>query len=995
MRIVFDLQACQGSSTHRGIGRYSMALLQALLRQGAGHDLRIVLNNRFPDSVAALRRTLDPLLPQSQITVYDLPSHIWEHQSQNGWRLRAAERLREHYLASLKPDLVHVSSLFEGLGEDACVSLLHQHGEFDSAVTLYDLIPLLREETYLTDPHVANWYYRKLQSLKNAELLLAISGYSRLEAMDALQLPEQQVVNISSAVDSIFRPRQQSPQQSAALHARYGLGRPYIMYTGGIDYRKNIEGLIEAYANLPGPLRQQYQLAVVCSIPDHDRIRLQALAARHHIPQGDLVLTGFVPDDDLVALYNDTALFVFPSLQEGFGLPALEAMSCGVPVIGSNTSSLPEVIGRADALFDPNRIADIGAKMQQVLEQPDFAADLRAHGLVQATKFSWDASARTALAAFEEVHARRRQRERTQVVVAAQPRRPRLAYFSPLPPERTGVADQSAELLPELARYYEIEVVVAQPEVSDRWMLANFPVRSVAWFEAHAERYERILYHFGNSGFHAHMFELVQRYPGVVVLHDFFLSGAVHYLASVNRSPQVYSRALYQSHGYRALIDEQADGREASYYQYPNNKAVLDHASGIIVHSRYSQQLAARWYGPAKAADWRYIPLLRALPGPLDRAAARQRLGLTDDDFLVCSFGLIAITKCNEKILEAWLESSLADAPNCRLVFVGENHVGPFGNALAARMAGKRNVKITGFVSQDMFRTYLAAADVAVQLRSLSRGETSGTILDSLAYRLPTIINAHGSAAEMPEDVVIKLRDEFSGEELSAAILRLRDEPGLARRLIDSGIDYMGRVHHPAPVGAAYHEAIEHFARNSPHSRYSNLLASLEAIDAPFPPTEHDWQQTASAIAANTIASDGPQLLVDTTGAGQDTAAQTLLRQLLEAAPAGYRVEPVYREHGGYRYARRATLALIGRPDLELDDAAVEVRPHDCLLVLGSADAAAQQLLGNRGVTLLAPADLTALLPTGHGALALLADAGDRQAASEAPAHAEGHANAA
>src|SRR5471032_593420 len=446
MRIVLDLLACQGSSTNRGIGRYSLALAQAMLRQGGAHEFRIVLNNHFPDSVAKLRHTFADALPQSQISVFDLPAPIFEHDRNNSWRLRAAEQLREHYLADLRPDMVHMSSLFEGLGENACGSVLHNSGQYDNAITLYDLIPLIRKETYLTDPHVASWYYRKLQSLKNAELLLAISGHSRQEAMTALQLPGERVVNISSAVDTIFVPRTLAPEQAQALRARYGLTRSYIMYTGGIDYRKNIEGLIEAYAKLPGALRQQYQLAVVCSIPDGDRVRLNALAAGFGLAPADLVLTGFVSDDDLVSLYNLTSLFVFPSLQEGFGLPALEAMSCGVPVIGSNNSSIPEVIGRSDALFDPNSVADISAKMQHALTDADFSASLAAHGLVQAKLFSWDASARKALDAFEARHAQRQQAARSAVSVPDQlnGRRPRLAFVSPLPPERSGIGDARA-----------------------------------------------------------------------------------------------------------------------------------------------------------------------------------------------------------------------------------------------------------------------------------------------------------------------------------------------------------------------------------------------------------------------------------------------------------------------------------------------------------------------------------------------------------------------
>ena len=950
MRIVIDLQACQGSSTNRGIGRYSMALLQGMLRQAGTHELHVAVNHHFPDSVDNLRRQLGGLMPPERIGGYTLPAQIWEHQPLNSWRTRAAERLREHHLAGLKPDLVHVSSLFEGLGEDACTSVLHGDGRFDSAVTLYDLIPLMRKETYLTDPNVANWYYRKLQSLKNAELLLAISGHARDEAMDALQLPGEQVVNISSAVDDIFVPRAMTAQAELALRQRLGLARPYIMYTGGIDFRKNIEGLIEAYAMLPAPLRRQYQLAVVCSIRPEDKLRLLALAAKFDVPAGDVVLTGFVSDDDLVSLYNLTALFVFPSLQEGFGLPALEAMSCGVPAIGSNNSSIPEVIGRADALFDPTRVADIAAKMQEVLDTPGLADDLRAHGLRQAKLFSWDASAKTALAAFEQVHERRRQRGGVAVAVAGA-RRPRLAYVSPLPPERTGVADQSVELLPELARYYDIDVIVNQPDVKERWVEANFTVRDCDWFDANAGRYDRVLYHFGNSGFHAHMFGLLARHPGVVVLHDFYLSGAAHYLASLDRGADAYATMLYRSHGYAALRHEQAEGREASYYRYPCNKSVLDHAAGIIVHSRYSQQLAEHWYGAGAAAEWRYIPLLRASPGPLDRAGARAALGLADDDFLVCSFGLIAVTKCNEKILEAWINSSLAGDRRCRLVFVGENHVGPFGNALAARMAGCDNAKITGFVSQALFRTYLAAADCAVQLRSRSRGETSLTILDSLAYRLPTIINAHGSAAEIPEHVVVKLPDEFDDAELSAAIVRLRDEPESARRLVGNAVQYMRQIHHPAAVGAAYRDAIEAFARDSDSARYRRLLAGLGQIDAAAGPSEQDWVQVAASLAANAPPRGLPQLLVDIGDAGEAPAPRARLARLLAEAPPGHRVEPVRRDGALYRYARQYTLALIGRDDLAMDDAVAEIGPGDVLLVLdgeaGEAGAAARR----RGAT--------------------------------------------
>lgn len=955
MRIVLDLQACQAGSKHRGIGRYSMALAQAMVRRGGAHDMLIALNSHYPDAIGEVRAAFDGLLPQSQIRVYDLPGPLAEYDKRNTWRVRAAEQLREHYFATLAPDFVHVASLFEGLGENAAASVAHGEGSFDTAVTLYDLIPLMRKDVYLAEAHVSGWYYRKLQSLKNAELLLAISGHSRLEAMAALQLPGDRVVNISSAVGPEFHPRTLDEASRRDLFNRFGLRGEFVMYTGGIDYRKNIEGLIEAYALLPGALRAQHQLAVVCSIQDHDRVRLQKVVAKFGLPKDAVVFTGFVSDQDLVALYNSTSLFVFPSLQEGFGLPALEAMSCGAPTIGSNNSSIPEVIGRADALFDPTSVRAIADKMQHALTDRGFSDSLAAHGLVQAKQFSWDASAQRAIDAFEETHARNRPRIVVPVDAPSNrpDRRPRLAYVSPLPPERSGIADYSAELVPELARYYDIEMIVAQEQISDAWVSSNFPQRSVEWFDQHAHEYDRVMYHFGNSSFHQHMFDLLERHPGIVVLHDFFLSGIINYAEPASRYPNNYCRALYHSHGYRALLDERDFGRERSLYQYPCNKAVLDQAAGVIVHSTFSAALADQWYGAGTAEHWAMIPLLRVLPGELDKAAARRALGIADDDFLVCSFGLLGVTKCNERIVEAWLGSALAADQACHLVFVGENNALQWGRDLAARIEGKQRIKITGFASQEMYRHYLAAADVAVQLRSRSRGETSAAVLDCLAHRLPTIINAHGSAAEVPAEVTIKLADEFTDAELAEAMLRLRGDRELAQELSRKAAAYMDEVHHPASIGANYRDVIENFQHSSPRLRYKRLLVSLASIQVPVEPASHDLSGTAACIAANSARSGPRQLLLDVTdlasGASSAGAHAQLVKDLIDTPPDGYRVEPVTLDDGVYRYARRFTLDLIGRPELVIADAPAEIKGGDHLLLLGAGEA--DPVLALRGVS--------------------------------------------
>lgn len=404
MRIVIDLQGAQTESRFRGIGRYSSSLALAMASNAGDHEVWLALSAAFPESILDIRHAFDGLIPQDRIRVFDVPAPVAEHNPANFWRARAAEKIREHFLQQLKPDVIHVASLFENPAENVVTSIGKFIQDENTAVTLYDLIPLLRESIYLPSQMLKDWYYGKIDSLKNAALLLAISDYSRGEAIEALQLPADRVVNISAAIDDRFRPITLSVERIHHLRNRYGIQREMVMYApGGFDIRKNFDGLISAYALLPAELRANHQLVIVSKVSDGDRTNLQQLRKRAGLAEDELVLTGYVSDEDLVALYNLATLFVFPSKHEGFGLPPLEAMACGTPTIGSNTTSVPEVIGWDNALFDPSSAQSIANKMVQVLQDESLRGHLREHGFRQAKKFSWDASAKVALQAFESL----------------------------------------------------------------------------------------------------------------------------------------------------------------------------------------------------------------------------------------------------------------------------------------------------------------------------------------------------------------------------------------------------------------------------------------------------------------------------------------------------------------------------------------------------------------------------------------------------------------
>jgi glycosyltransferase involved in cell wall biosynthesis len=402
MRIVIDLQGGQGENRFRGIGRYSLALAKSISRNAGEHEIWLILNAALPESIDAIQLAFEGLIPKQRIRLFDVPAPVAENTPSNAWRTRTAEKMREHFILQLQPDVVLVTSLFEGYSNDAVTSVGVFSSNIKTAVILYDLIPLLNSDAYLPTPELKQYYQRKLQSLKNADLLLSISDYSKVEAIDTLGLDQNSIVSISSAVDVQFKTTLRKPEDLAALRKRLGITRNIVLYVpGGSDIRKNIGDLIIAYSLLSAELRNDHQLVIVSKMDEAASNLLIQIGCYAGLAPDELILTGYVEDDDLISLYTEAGLFVFPSKHEGFGLPVLEAMACGAPVIGSNCTSIPEVIGLPAALFDPLSPQAIMEKMMHVLQDKGFRQQLREHGLEQAKKFSWDESARKALRALE------------------------------------------------------------------------------------------------------------------------------------------------------------------------------------------------------------------------------------------------------------------------------------------------------------------------------------------------------------------------------------------------------------------------------------------------------------------------------------------------------------------------------------------------------------------------------------------------------------------
>jgi glycosyltransferase involved in cell wall biosynthesis len=609
MKLVIDLQGAQSASRHRGIGRYSLALAKAMAQSAGDHEIWFALSSAFPDTIEPLRRTFDGLVPQDHIVVWDALVPVSHLYSSNRWRRKTSEILREAFLASLNPDMVHVSSLFEGYGDDAITSVGAYENGSHVGVTLYDLIPLIHKGDFLKTPQQNEWYQQKLTSLRRAGLWLAISDASRRAGIEFLDLPSEQIVNISAAADPMFRPLQIGESEARAIHEKYGLYQRFVLYTGAIDPHKNLSRLLSGYAQLDPVIRQSYQLLIVSPADANDIAPLLRQARGLGFSENQVVFAPFVPDNDLVALYNLCAAYCIPSLYEGFGLPALEAMQCGAPTIGSNLSSVPEVIGHADALFDPYDDRDIASRLHQVLSDESYRNSLVAHGLEQARKFSWQESARRAWSAFEAAHERRQRVERPSQHRSSR-FKPRLAYVPSISPPMDVVDNVSFKLLPELARHYDIEVVSDHAELKDPWVVSNCPIRSLSWFIQNANRYSRILYQFRGVGLDSRLPELLKWHPGVVMIDALVFENFVACPAAGNAMSDVGVQEIYRSRGYAEFVKkgkiEEFDKVDVSLAAV---LSLLGNAKGIIFDDCEIDSLEQRLTGSRFTTNSAVIPV--------------------------------------------------------------------------------------------------------------------------------------------------------------------------------------------------------------------------------------------------------------------------------------------------------------------------------------------------------------------------------------------------
>ena len=390
MKLWIDGQSLQTASRQRGIGRYVRELIRAIAEGGFGFDLSISFNAGMLDAAISARDYVRQWIDPNNI-------HVWQGVAEAGEADKGYTELRRlsevaiaHHVTCLQPDIALSASPFEG-ADDVAVPLSPRllPNTFTASI-FYDAIPHRYASEYLTDPNRESCYYRRLAFYKAFDLNFCISEYSKSEVIGLSG--NNRSVNISAGVspDFIELLGNAGSSNSEFPHSKT------VLNVGSLDWRKNVDTLVEAFAKLPDFLKREVKLILVGDYEPAQLDRIRAHWNERRLPSANFISLGHVSDRELVSLYQSVSLVVQPSLLEGFGLTALEAMSCGTPVIGSATGALPEILEDPELQFDPTQPRQIADRIARRFLEPDLTAQNVVQGLERARRFSWKNSAELA-----------------------------------------------------------------------------------------------------------------------------------------------------------------------------------------------------------------------------------------------------------------------------------------------------------------------------------------------------------------------------------------------------------------------------------------------------------------------------------------------------------------------------------------------------------------------------------------------------------------------
>lgn len=398
MKIWVDGQCFQTGSNVRGIGRYVIDFLKELAERNV--ELVVSLNGAMKQEVVAARNYIKRVIPECEIQVWYGTSTHGEIVTAYSQERMLDEQILTTHINDIKPDIALSPSPFEGTG-DASNPFIKVDGLSENIISsciYHDAIPHRYPSIYLQDDNAHKLYYRRFEQIPNFDVVLCNSQFTEDEYQDIYK--QTNSVAISAGLsDDIQALINNWVYDENSIGAQYG---DYVVYVGGMDWRKNVPCLVKAMANLPACRAGNMKLVLVGDFGDEYINPLRAIFDEHSVPQTNLVTTGYISDKELIDLYKNAFAAVQPSRMEGFGLGALEAMACGTPFFSASGGAVQEVIQNDEQLFDPDVHHTLTHLLQKLLISDTFRETIIAHGYERASTFSWTKAVDLSLNAFNQ-----------------------------------------------------------------------------------------------------------------------------------------------------------------------------------------------------------------------------------------------------------------------------------------------------------------------------------------------------------------------------------------------------------------------------------------------------------------------------------------------------------------------------------------------------------------------------------------------------------------
>jgi glycosyltransferase involved in cell wall biosynthesis len=641
-------------------------------------------------------------------------------------------------------------------------------------VTIYDIIPLVMPHDYIyswQEP-LKTEYKRRIEALPNwANKLIFISESSKIDFAKIDSRINEKSVAIPLAVDHTkFWPYISSLNKEQ---------NPYILFTGGFDPRKNMVKALEAFSHLIKDEPKEFEnlkFYLVCACSEETREKYEQLAAKLGILDR-LVLTGYVEEDVLIALYRGASVFFFPSRYEGFGLPILEAMACGLPVVTTNVSSIPEVIGDLAYYCCTDDSKNMALALKQALCERENQPNKRENSIQRARDFTWSKTAASYSKLFTTTL--------FDANNSGELKRKKIAYVSPWPPQRSGIANYSWEIVRNLKEYVDVTLYLENKQECNTENLGLL-IEDISLLPENVKNYDCIVYHIGNNtSFHKEIYKMAWQYPGIVVLHEFnihpfladaFLGTAEEYL---------YEEALSQGHGEQGIASYKSlklSGSPPEIWKFPLSPALAKRSLATIVHSLWAkkqlQEIENVFVVPMGSVNKTVFDVSES------SSIIRKRFGLLPNHFLISTFGFVNRLKRIPKILEAI--KILVESGYPVQFFIGGDLIEPsLGIDEKIKSLGiSDQVIISGYLSEEDYESCLSMSDIVLNLRYPSLGESSAALLKTLGYGKACIVSNYQQFAEFPDSVCWKVDlDELEVPQIVAYLQELMRNPAARKQL--------------------------------------------------------------------------------------------------------------------------------------------------------------------------------------------------------------------